>query len=63
VAVGYDAAMTTSSPYQDLTPDLILNSVESLGYICDGHLHALNSYENRVYQIGIEDSTPLIAKF
>ena len=63
MAVGYDAAMTTSSPYQDLTPDLILNSVESLGYICDGHLHALNSYENRVYQIGIEDSTPLIAKF
>lgn len=51
------------SPYQNLTPDLILNSIEALGYVCDGHLHALNSYENRVYQIGIEDSQPLIAKF
>lgn len=53
----------TNSPYQNLTPDLILNSVEALGYVCDGHLHALNSYENRVYQIGIEGSVPLIAKF
>ncbi|MBL1293975.1 MAG: serine/threonine protein kinase [Thiotrichales bacterium] len=53
----------TSSPYQNLTPDLILNSIESQGYVCDGHLHALNSYENRVYQVGIEGETPLIAKF
>ena len=52
-----------SLPYQNLTPDVILNAVESLGYICDGHLLALNSYENRVYQIGIEDTAPLIAKF
>lgn len=64
MGVDYDVLMTdTNSPYQNLTPDLILNSVEALGYVCDGHLHALNSYENRVYQIGVEDSTPLIAKF
>ncbi|XLM22453.1 phosphotransferase, partial [Chromobacterium piscinae] len=28
-----------------------------------GSLLALNSYENRVYQIGIDDAPPLIAKF
>lgn len=50
-------------PYADLSPDLILDAVESLGLDTDGRLLALNSYENRVYQIGIEDSPPLIAKF
>ena len=54
---------TPSHPYQDLTPDRILNAVESLGLRCDGRLLALNSYENRVYQVGIEDSAPVIAKF
>jgi len=54
---------TPSPPYQDLTPDRILNAVESLGLRCDGRLLALNSYENRVYQIGIEESSPVIAKF
>ena len=44
-------------------PDLILNLLEAQGYACDGRLLALNSYENRVYQIGIEDETPVIAKF
>ncbi|MGE5026839.1 MAG: serine/threonine protein kinase [Betaproteobacteria bacterium] len=54
---------TPSPPYQDLTPDRILNAVESLGLRCDGRLLALNSYENRVYQIGIEEGAPVIAKF
>lgn len=49
--------------YQKLTPDLILNAVEAQGYRCDGRLLALNSYENRVYQIGIEDDSPVIVKF
>ncbi len=49
--------------YQQLTPDLILNAVESQGYRCDGRLLALNSYENRVYQVGIDDDTPVIVKF
>ena len=49
--------------YQSLTPDLILDAVESTGVRCDGHFLALNSYENRVYQIGIEDAPPLVAKF
>jgi Ser/Thr protein kinase RdoA (MazF antagonist) len=49
--------------YTALTPDLVLNALESLGLVCDGRLLALNSYENRVYQVGIEDGTPLVAKF
>ncbi len=54
---------TTVPPYENLTPDLILNAIESQGYHCDGHLHPLNSYENRVYQIGIDEQAPIIAKF
>jgi Ser/Thr protein kinase RdoA (MazF antagonist) len=42
---------------------VILDAVESTGYLADGRMLALNSYENRVYQIGIEESTPVIAKF
>lgn len=53
----------TAHPFEDLTPDFILNAVESQGYICDGRILALNSYENRVYQVGLEDNEPLIAKF
>lgn len=37
--------------------------MEAQGYVTDGRLLALNSYENRVYQVGVEDSEPLIAKF
>ena len=51
------------TPYADLTPDRVLDAVESVGYQVDGRLLALNSYENRVYQVGIDDSAALIAKF
>jgi Ser/Thr protein kinase RdoA (MazF antagonist) len=50
-------------PYDALTPDLVIDAVESAGYLSDARLLALNSYENRVYQVGLEDATPLIAKF
>ncbi len=50
-------------PYAPLTPDLVMDAIESLGYHCSMQVLALNSYENRVYQVGIEDSLPLIAKF
>jgi len=53
----------TAHPYDALNPDTLLNAVESAGYACDGRILALNSYENRVYQIGIEDASPVIAKF
>ena len=57
---------TTSSShhaYQALTPDLVLDAVEACGYLSDARILALNSYENRVYQVGIEGASPLIAKF
>ncbi|MCK9467847.1 MAG: serine/threonine protein kinase [Porticoccaceae bacterium] len=50
-------------PFERLTPELIMAAVESAGLLCDGRLFALNSYENRVYQVGIDDAQPLIAKF
>ena len=50
-------------PYANLKPDFILDAVESAGFRCTGSLLALNSYENRVYQIGIEESAPIVAKF
>ncbi|ADC62592.1 serine/threonine protein kinase [Allochromatium vinosum] len=51
------------TPYADLGPDCVLDAVESLGLVPDGRLLALNSYENRVYQVGLEDEAPVIAKF
>lgn len=50
-------------PYESLSPEKVMEAVESLGYLCDARLFALNSYENRVYQVGVEDEKPLIAKF
>lgn len=52
-----------AAPYYRLAPDTILQAVESTGLISDGRLLALNSYENRVYQVGIEGETPVVAKF
>ena len=52
-----------SHPFAALTPDLVLDAVESIGYLSDARVLALNSYENRVYQVGIDDEQPLIAKF
>ena len=51
------------TPYNRLEPTVILEAIESLGFLCTGSLFPLNSYENRVYQIGIEEDGPLIAKF
>lgn len=40
-----------------------MNALESVGFRSDGRLLALNSYENRVYQVGMEEGAPLVAKF
>ncbi len=50
-------------PFEKLTPDFIMNAVESQGFHCDCRILTLNSYENRVYQVGIEEREPLIVKF
>ena len=53
----------TTHPFALLTPDTVLDAVESLGFVSDARTLTLNSYENRVFQIGIEGAEPLIAKF
>jgi len=50
-------------PYDSLTPEVVIDAVESVGFECDARLLALNSYENRVYQVGLEEADPLVAKF
>ena len=50
-------------PYSRLTPDLVLDAVAALGLRPDGRLLSLASYENRVYQIWLEDGPPIVAKF
>jgi len=52
-----------NTPYYRLDPDTVIRSIESTGLMCDGCLLPLNSYENRVYQVGIEDAEPLVSKF
>jgi len=49
--------------FADLQPEDIVATLDDLGFDCDGRFLALNSYENRVYQIGIEDERPVVAKF
>ena len=55
--------MNSDTPYSELSPQTVLDAIEAVGHRCDGRVLALNSYENRVYQIGIEDGSPLVAKF
>jgi len=50
-------------PFTALKPAVLLDAVESVGLEPDGHLLPLNSYENRVYQFGIEDAPTVVAKF
>jgi Ser/Thr protein kinase RdoA (MazF antagonist) len=62
-----ECGMNDPHPYSRLTPDVVLNAIESVGVRCDGRLLALNSYENRVYQVGLEDASGkaslVVAKF
>ncbi|MFT3856267.1 MAG: serine/threonine protein kinase [Aquabacterium sp.] len=51
------------TPYADLTPDLVLDALEALGQRVDGRLLQLNSYENRVFQIGLDSGHFVVAKF
>jgi Ser/Thr protein kinase RdoA (MazF antagonist) len=52
-----------SLAYGDLQPGQILAALEGLSFACDGRLLALNSYENRVYEVGIDGAAPVVAKF
>ncbi|MCW8827137.1 MAG: phosphotransferase, partial [Gammaproteobacteria bacterium] len=50
-------------PYDALLPEVVLNAIESQGFHLTGSLLALNSYENRVYQIELDSGEFLVAKF
>ena len=49
--------------FATLTPEAVIDAVESLDLCLDGRLLALNSYENRVLRVGIEGGTPVVVKF
>ncbi len=51
------------APYAGLTPDVVLDALESVGLRGDGRLLSLNSYENRVYQVHLEQGDSVVAKF
>lgn len=53
----------SSLAYAELQPQDFLEALEDLGFHCNGRLLALNSYENRVYQVGIDDDDAVVAKF
>lgn len=61
------AGASAGLPFAGLTPERVLDALDSVlilaGSRTDGRLLALNSYENRVYQAGIEDGAPIVAKF
>lgn len=56
-------ATTSTRPYDGLGPEVVLDAVDALGLQTDGRLLALNSFENRVWQVGLEDDAPVVVKF
>lgn len=53
---------TSSHPFDTLSQDRIIDWLESLGTLSDYRIYPLNSYENRVYRVGIEDAKPVVLK-
>jgi Ser/Thr protein kinase RdoA (MazF antagonist) len=58
-------AASSANPidFSKLSPDCVFDAMHSQGFHCDGRLLALNSYENRVYQLGMDDAPPVVVKF
>lgn len=58
---------SNSHPFTTLTPTRVLDALEQVGLRGDGRLTALNSYENRVYLVHLEDPqeglASVVAKF
>ena len=59
----FDMTQISALPFQTLSPEGVLDALDSVGLRGDGRLLALNSYENRVYLCGLEDGSPVVAKF
>jgi len=58
----HPASLSAARPFTTLSPDCLWNALDSVGLCGDGRLQALNSYENRVYQVGMENGPPLVVK-
>jgi Ser/Thr protein kinase RdoA (MazF antagonist) len=56
-------APASTHPYAALTPEVVLDACDAAGFRADGRLLPLNSYENRVYQVWLEDGTSRVLKF
>jgi len=59
----HDAAPDLRHPFEQLTPDAVMDALDSVGLPCDGRLQGLSSYENRVYQVHLDDGEVVVAKF
>ena len=55
--------MSGAAPYAALSPDLVLAAVDAAGRWSDGRLLTLNSYENHVFQVGLDEGGFVVAKF
>ncbi len=53
----------SARPFAGLGPETVLEAIESLGLLTDGRLLPLGSYENRVWQVGLDEREPVVAKF
>src|SRR5580765_4012136 len=53
----------SETPYAGLSPDLVLDALDAVGLRGDGRLIQLNSYENRVFQVFLEDGRVIVTKF
>ena len=54
---------SNATPYAGLSPDVVLDALDAVGQRGDGRLLQLNSYENRVFQVFLEDGSAVVAKF
>jgi len=59
----HDTLSPHGHPYQALTPDVVMDALASVGLFGDGRQMPLSSYENRVYQMHLEDGSAVVAKF
>ncbi len=55
--------LSAKHPFETLTPDQVLDALDGVGLRGDGRLTALSSYENRVYQVQLEDGSAVVTKF
>ena len=54
---------TPPAAYGELTPDTMLEALDAVGLRGDGRILQLNSYENRVFRLMLEDGGAVVAKF